>query len=480
MKNTVKRVKIAVSAILAAAMLATLVACHKQEPARYSVYFETNGGTAINSYSLTEGEAISRPADPSRNFYVFDNWYADEARTQVFAFGSGMPEHDVTVYANWTPDSVITITYDANGGAFDGGATQATGLCKLGDAFTAIDELPTRAGYVFSGWYTAVQGGVEYDGNSYPIENTTLYARWGKSSAYAYVTYYGNGNKLGEVPVKKGETVKPYSFGSGIVSADYYTDAALTQKYTFAAASSDITLYTVFYTDGLKIEDGVVTGYDGKSSTVYVPSSHNGKPVTSIGTRAFYRSSEYADNLGRITRVVLPDTVVSLAEGAFYDCRYLASVNLTDNIRTIGANAFWHNERLAELGNISGVTSIGDGAFTGCKLLRSVNLSANLNSIGANAFADCVELREITIPSGVRNIGAYTFYGCKNLTTVVLQSDRLVILEGAREGDVRVSPFNGCAATLEIRVPAALVGSYKTSYEQMDNGTLANKFTSIR
>ena len=115
-------------------------------------------------------------------------------------------------------------------------------------------------------------------------------------------------------------------------------------------------------------------------SEIFIPSAHNGLPVTSIGAEAFYGSV-------RIKSVFIPDSVTSIGEGAFGDCYSLTSV-------TIG----------------NGVKSIGDYAFEYCDSLTSIVIPDSVMSIGDGAFGDC-GLTSIIIPGSVTSIANYAFSG---------------------------------------------------------------------
>ncbi len=67
---------------------------------RYTVKFNTNGGSEINSQIIDEDETVTEPFEPIKNGYNFGGWYQDEALTTAWDFS--MPvTGDMTLYAKW-------------------------------------------------------------------------------------------------------------------------------------------------------------------------------------------------------------------------------------------------------------------------------------------------------------------------------------------------------------------------------------------
>lgn len=64
----------------------------------------------IKSISVKEGEMISRPNNPSKNNYIFDDWYKDPFYQEKFNFNEPIVEKTI-VYANWIPTSLVENTY---------------------------------------------------------------------------------------------------------------------------------------------------------------------------------------------------------------------------------------------------------------------------------------------------------------------------------------------------------------------------------
>ncbi|MCH5153610.1 MAG: leucine-rich repeat protein [Clostridiales bacterium] len=486
---------VSVIVIVAVILISTLVSC-EGNATKYTVTFDTRGGSPVSSYKLEAGEKINRPSvTPKKEMFVFYDWFTDTTYTEKFTFGTKMPKNDITIYAGWIGEASVEIKLNANGGTFTGGDVEYKLYGDVGAAFAMPSVKPTKTGYAFGGWYLDAECTDSYTFTVFPVENLTLYASWVKDATYAYISYYGNGLLISEVPVIKSTVIsEPSLFGSDIISAGWYTDEAMTKSYTFGTVTSDISLYTTYYTKGLEIENGVVTGYTGDSASVIVPNKYDGTTVTEIGEYAFYRSGEATS----IISVSLPATITVVAKGAFYDCQYLVGVGLTSNVTSIGDNAFYKNYRLKTVGDISAVIEIGEAAFIGCKVLGNITLSSSLESLGAYAFTDCETITSMVIPSAIHIVPDYLFSGCKALKTVEILSARLDTI-GAHafenckalelvtirsqiaatiEDENGISTFNGLD-DVKIKVLAATLDFYRSEYIDFDFGTLADKFEAI-
>lgn len=85
-------------------------------PSTYTVTFNTDGGSAVASQTVTSGAKATKPADPAKEGFTFDGWYKDAAFTTAFDFNTVI-NSDVTVYAKWnaTPAVYYTVVSGANG-----------------------------------------------------------------------------------------------------------------------------------------------------------------------------------------------------------------------------------------------------------------------------------------------------------------------------------------------------------------------------
>ena len=123
---------------------------------RYTITFDTAGGSEIAPITQDYGTHITAPADPTREGYTFIGWDREIPET--------MPAENMTVTAQWEIDR-YTITFDTAGGSEIAPITQ-----DYGTAITAPAD-PTREGYTFIGWDREIP-------TTMPAENITLKAKW--------------------------------------------------------------------------------------------------------------------------------------------------------------------------------------------------------------------------------------------------------------------------------------------------------------
>ena len=71
------------------------------KPGYYARFF-TQGGSFVPSQFLNPGDKVARPDDPTRQGYVFDDWYTAATGGERFNFDVA-PTSGVDLYAHWTP-----------------------------------------------------------------------------------------------------------------------------------------------------------------------------------------------------------------------------------------------------------------------------------------------------------------------------------------------------------------------------------------
>ena len=197
-------------------------------------------------------------------------------------------------------------------------------------------------------------------------------------------------------------------------------------------------------TSGTSVMVGAFSGMT-RLKGVMIPGS-----VTSIGDGAFY-------NCTGLTTVNWNATACTSAGSSnspiFTDCYNLATVNIGDNVKIIPPYAFKGCTGLTVITIPDSVTSIGAEAFRGCTGLTSVTIPDSVTSIGNSAFYGCTSLTSVTIPDSVTSIDYYAFSGCTGLTSITIPDSVTIIGDGA---------FAGCTGLTSITIPDSVtsIGNY--------------------
>ena len=115
--------------------------------------------------------------------------------------------------------------------------------------------------------------------------------------------------------------------------------------------------------------------------------------VTAIESLAF--SGWVSHNPIPLTKVVIPNTVTTISDDAFWKCHNLKTVTFGNNVESIGSSAFNECSSLESIELPIKLTKIEGNTFKGCSSLKSVTIGKNIESIGANAFYSCRNLLDI-------------------------------------------------------------------------------------
>ena len=145
----------------------------KFEIKKFTVTFNTDGGTNIPSQTVNYGSKVTRPADPEKTGYDFINWYKDSNYETLFDFDNTEIKSTTTIYAKFSQQS-ITVTFDT-----DGGSTVSPITVEQGES---INELPTptKENNKFLGWYENLDDANPVSEPYTPASSIELHAKWQK------------------------------------------------------------------------------------------------------------------------------------------------------------------------------------------------------------------------------------------------------------------------------------------------------------
>lgn len=192
----------------------------------------------------------------------------------------------------------------------------------------------------------------------------------------------------------------------------------------------------------LDLSQASIMGYSGNTSYFSTIYNYNANEVPTL---CFF-GKEY-------TSIVLPNNLVSIADGAMAGCRALSSVTLPTTLTAIGNYAFYDCDNLSAVALPASVQNIGQYAFAKCDnlatvtqstsssnvlignyafwnspVLSQVSLASMTTSIGASAFADCPALASFKFPDHLVSIGEEAFKGTPVVTADLSQNIKLTTI----------------------------------------------------
>ena len=275
--------------------------------------------------------------------------------------------------------------------------------------------------------YTAFDDSILINSRYIPKSLTTIIVNGSgyeiNSSAFSGLKYlenievYGAGGTLGSSAFSGCENLTSITLSSGIEEIRENAFFDCEKLKTFDASNSSIT----------KLGDNI---FNGCSSlvTVKLPSC-----LQEIGNYTFR-------NCSSLKNINIPDSVEKIGRAAFSNCDNL-SYNSYEGAYYLGND---ENPYVLLVGvknkDITSFTInpqtkiIGDFAFYDCVLLSSIEIPDNIISIGYNAFQNCVSLNSVTIGSGVKSIYGSAFFGCSNILELTIPRTVENVYPGALSG----------------------------------------------
>lgn len=212
-----------------------------------------------------------------------------------------------------------------------------------------------------------------------------------------------------------------------------------------------------------------LTRYKTTEKGVKIPSVYKGKPVTSIGKKAF---AEFRD----MQSLIIPSTVTHIGEDAFLFCSnlsmlyYEGSATQWCQIEFESKNAnpihytndiYFNNREFSSYVILEeGLTQINDFAFVNCESLDKIVIPSTVTTIGKEAFAHCTNLKEVVLPDGLTTIKDEAFYNCYRLPNLAIPATVTTI--GA-------SAFRQYMGSLYCAVPAPLDGWHENWFWGEEN-----------
>lgn len=153
-------------------IIACLVAYFIFANKKYTITFDSDGGSVVEKQIVKKGEKVNKPTDPTRDGYIFIEW---DLGSSIYDFSAKVTK-DFTLKAIWKEQEGGNITYVVNFNTDGANTIQNQIIGKDKTIFKPAD--PIKEGYKFIGWYS---NGTLFDFNTPVTANLELVAKWEKA-----------------------------------------------------------------------------------------------------------------------------------------------------------------------------------------------------------------------------------------------------------------------------------------------------------
>lgn len=335
---------------------------------------------------------------------------------------------DRQLTAGWTINSYeLTVTNDSASGEI----VDISGRKEYNAEITVTVKATCR-GYTFLGWYEGENLlGTELSYTfSMPAKDVTYTAKWVENEEMAPFDFTSTPTTCVVTGVKD-KTARSFvvpvyvtEIGEGAFSGCGSLESVtlpFAGGNASAVSASRSTLFGYIF-GSASYEGGRQTSQvfgvnDTDVYTCYVPDSLRSVKIT--GGEILYGAFSGCTLL---TEVIVPETIKTVADYAFYYCSNLKQFTIPVTVESIGDHAFYYCYDLKSITIPDRITRIGNYAFCYCSGLERVTLGKGIIGIEGSAFSACTRLTTINIPERVTSIGDYAFYVCDKLTSVYYES----------------------------------------------------------
>lgn len=165
--------KLFYSVFLTLSVMLLLTGCDEKEDSlqKFTVTFNSQGGSTVSPVSIEKGAKITKPTNPTNGEFIFVDWFKEAACTNAWDFGKDVVNSDITLYAKWTTVT-YTVTFNTNGGS-------VIAPVKVAEGSTVLKPLtPSKSGVAFENWYKEAALVNLYDFSTPVTADITLYAKW--------------------------------------------------------------------------------------------------------------------------------------------------------------------------------------------------------------------------------------------------------------------------------------------------------------
>ena len=233
-------------------------------------------------------------------------------------------------------------------------------------------------------------------------------------------------------------------------------DQSFASEITSIPADNEIYILT---NNGKNISLNNTSGFGAKLSSSYFDFERGwyvlkfDGAIETIPDGAFLCEDPDSPIAAQLSDIALPESISSIGENAFYQCKALKKINIPEKVASIGKDAFsgckleraditnlsaWcrielantnasprtklylNGEKLTKLVVPSDITNLNYGVFYACKSITEAVLHDGVTTIGISVFGSCQTLEKITFGNGIESISKNAFSYCRALKSIVI------------------------------------------------------------
>lgn len=326
--------------------------------------------------------------------------------------------------------------------------------------FSEIDSIKTQAfDYFCTTDFTSAGNGEMY----YAVHVKANIICLGDDNDYEFDIYM-NRNKRSGWKFSNVVNINPFEGELGNTPNDQWLRSALYNENGF--------LYKKTYTsqDGQIVYNGItLSSYDKNAKNVVIPSEIEGLPVTSIQKFAFMKQGKifqitYSNS--KMSSLVIPETVTTIGDYAFFQCKNLRELNIPASVKSIGEYAFASSTKIGKL-----VFNIDDSEMYNDELLAEVASESEDGIVikGAHNMyvGDIINLQEASsqlVTWSVDKTNVATIDPDKGILTAVGTGD-VTITATLKSNPAAVATVtlsvSACPETLQIKIQS-------TAFDRLD------------
>ena len=434
----------------------------------YTITLDDNGGTADGSATATyDSNALTSITKPTYAGHAVSGYYKEAELTNLIADAEGNLEENtdytdasgnwtndgaVTLYTKWQELAAYTVTFNAN----TNGTCATSSLTEsVGGAGVTLPTVAPNAHYVFNGWYDAASAGTKVGdaGDTYyPTANTTLYAQY---TLQYTVTYNGNGNTGGSVPIDSdspytsGATVTVLGNSGSLVKSGYtflgWNTESDRSGTNYSAGSTfdiddDVTLYAAWGENYCELKPATSGSAPSASDVITMQSGAFGGTMTALSSNLSYTTNGLKFSSSS-------DTKVSVTLNDYMQPGTTILLTLySEGSSTRGLHLYTSGGAKITSLNFPSTASSGDVSTFKYTVVSNDGLS------GTNVFQlwrnNNVSLQSLTVtdcqPGGVINAAGWNTYSSnKKLDLSTISGGTAYVASSTADGKVKMTKCTG-------------------------------------